>query len=54
MPFPILWEETGASPAQQVLGNELGNKSFKKPQRLPKSPANGSERVVVVFFCGIK
>jgi hypothetical protein len=25
----------------RILGNNLGNESFKKPQKLPKSPANG-------------
>jgi magnesium-transporting ATPase (P-type) len=25
----------------QILSNNLGNESFKRPQKLPKSPANG-------------
>jgi hypothetical protein len=32
--------ELAAFPCR-ILGNNLGNKSFKKPQKLPKSPANG-------------
>jgi hypothetical protein len=34
------------------LGNNLGNESFKKPQRLPKSPANGLSASWSFSFAG--
>ena len=36
----------------QIWGNNLGNDSFKKPQKLPKSPANGLSASMPFSFAG--
>jgi hypothetical protein len=36
----------------EILRNNLGNESFKKPQKLPKSPANGLSASRSFSFAG--
>jgi hypothetical protein len=36
----------------RILGNNLGNEFFKKPQKLPKSPANGLSESRSFSFAG--
>jgi hypothetical protein len=41
-----------AHSSARIVGNNLGNESFKKPQKLPKSPANGFNASRSFSFAG--